>query len=77
MTRTQRIARVFRWACDGVAVILGVVAFVDLVGGDGAQGWLFVAFSAVALAVGQAVRKIVKGSDWSPSKQASTKGRRK
>ncbi|MHB1207308.1 MAG: hypothetical protein ACYCZX_17190 [Rhodospirillaceae bacterium] len=52
MTRKQRIARAARWACDGVAVILGVAAFVDLVGGEGAQGWLFVAFSAVWPAAG-------------------------
>ena len=76
MTRAQRIARSFRWACDGVAVILGIVAFVDLVGGDGSQGWLFVALGAVAFAIGQAIRKIVKGSDGWSARRAKAKGRK-
>ena len=77
LTRRQRIARTSRWVCDGVVVLLGIVAFVDLVGGEGAQGWLFLLFSGVAFAIGQIIRRFVKGSDGWPRISRKAKMHRK
>jgi hypothetical protein len=62
MNRMQRNAQSVRLACDGAAILLGAVALVNLVNGDKTLGWWLVLASSIALALGQIVRFLVKGS---------------
>lgn len=62
MTPLQCSARVIRWICDGIALLFGVAAFVNLVGGEGTLGWEFLGIAAGIFVIGQVIRLSVKGS---------------